>query len=181
MLFKSWIEGYAQWVLERKLKKVQRKGRFHNYDTAKTLAILFDSDNKDEFSALDTFVKELKNKGLEVFVLVFNREKECPKIFEKCHFQTYCSVKKDFNFYRAPKTKEIQDFINKPFNVLIDLSLKETYSQQYVTALSKAEFKVGAAHIKHNYCDFFIQLKASSTLRDLIQQIDYYFMKFKIN
>ena len=158
--------------LKRKLKSLKRKVITHNFKTAKTAGILFNSPDEKSFEAIKEFLSFLSQNELKVIALGYIPSKKIPENYlMRKGFNFYC--KSDLNWYYKPKNEIINKFINQDFDILFDLSIKEYFTVNYVGSLSKASFKIGK-QTENAYPDFLIDINKNNTVEYLIEQIKYY-------
>ena len=87
---------------------------------------------------------------------------------------------KDLNWYGAPKNDYIHEFINKEFDILIDLSLDDVFVFKYISGLSRSKFKVGRHNDNYLDCfDLMIKMEPTATLEAFIEQVVHYLVVFK--
>ena len=65
---------------------------------------------------------------------------------------------KDFDWLGKHKNPEIDEFIEQPFDVLISYYKKQTLELNLITALSKANFKIGLNNEDDRLHDFIIEV-----------------------
>ena len=160
-------------MLQRKLKSRKRNKKVYNLRTARTIGILFDATNSKCFEPVQSFYKELSGGHLKISVMGYFHGKTIP---DKYLF------KKDFTFFfktevRWPtiiKNEDTLRFLDKPFDILIDLNLNRDFLFDQMVALSKARFKVGRFREEKNYYDLMINMEKEPTLEYFIQQVNYY-------
>jgi len=167
-------------MLKSAVKKLIRDAAFHNYSTAKSAAVLFDASKQQELSAVRKYIKELENKGLKVDALGYENAKEISD-FNQAHANIIYISNKELNWYLKPNSEDALAFMEKPFDILIDLSTETEFSIQYLVALSKAQFKVGCVKTAKNpkekeinYYDFMLQLNERKELSFLLKQLEHY-------
>ncbi len=81
-------------------------------------------------------------------------------------------TKNNLNWYNRPKSDTVEDFMKKPYDILINLSLERYYPIQYVLALSPSTFKVGKYFEEPNYMDLMIDIeKEKKAMRDVKEEI----------
>ncbi len=167
-------------ILKSKLKKLQRKRAVFNFDTAKTVGIIFNATSEDSYTITKQFVKYLESKNLDVERLGFVDSKELKDFYHQTDKAKYFS-KKNINWYGKPKNEDVDKFINKEYDILIDLSLISEYPIVYIASLSKAKFKVGRYSGKSNFLDFMIDISQKPTHEFLISQIKRYLEQLNKN
>ena len=148
-------------LLKRKLAKHAREKCFYNFNTAKTVGILFNASNGEVYSEVKLLLQYFNQKKIKVEGLGF-ASKEQIDAFYKTYtgFQFFCE--KDFNYLKSPKSNTVIDFINEPFDILIDMSFSDLFYFTSICQLSVASFKAGSFPERQECFDFFIDLPDSS-------------------
>jgi len=83
-------------------------------------------------------------------------------------------TRKEFNWFGFTKSSSMEQFLGRPFNLLIDLCMEDYKEVTTLVALSKAEFKVGLIPVPQKYYDFMIDLGADRNMKKYIDQIIHY-------
>ena len=84
-------------------------------------------------------------------------------------------VKKDLNWKLKTLIPEVENFIQTPFDILIDTTVKEDEVLRFIVRKSQSTFKVGASGLKDSSdLDFTINLKEGEGLRQLMKGLDNY-------
>ena len=86
----------------------------------------------------------------------------------------YVTVK-DINWHFKPTGTVVKNFVEEPFDILIDLSMEPNLSIDWVLATSVARLKVGRMqdNRKHLY-DLMIAMKPGDSLPNLMTQVNHY-------
>lgn len=170
MLFLHKIMGLkskiANRVLKSKLESVIREKKVFNLESAKTAGVLWEFDQKETFSRLET---ELHNSGIKPSGLCYFSSK---KAFIPEGIIGF--TKKQTSWTEIPGLALVDDFIHQKFDILIDLTGQKYFPMVYVTALSEATFKIGYAGNAVNYFDLNIQFGERPETSQLADQILYY-------
>ncbi len=174
-MFRKLRENIGYYFLGKKAARIRRETAFINLKQAKSVAVIANMDNMEKYKVLSRFVEELQKEGKRVFVLALVENEEFQKFFAKGTSILVFS-KKNTTWYGKPRNIRYEDFIDEPFDILIDTSLKQIITIQYLVALSKARFKVGRFAEQRSYYDFMINLKADDSLSFFITQIKHYLM-----
>lgn len=168
-------------MLKSAVKKLVRNAAFHNYSTAKSAAVIFDASKHEYTVTVRKFIKELETKGLKVEAIGFEDAKEISD-FNQAHPLINYVSNQQLNWYLKPNAPEALAFLEKSFDILIDLSLEPQFSLQFLVALSKAQFKVGCVKMAKkpdepikNYYDFMLQLNERKELSFFLKQLEHYF------
>ena len=158
--------------LRKRLKNLKRHIITHNFNTAKTAGILFSSPDEKSFEAIKDFLSFLSNQEMNVIALGYVPGNKVPQQFlMRKGINFYCNT--DLNWYLKPKTEMIDQFIDKEFDILFDLSIKQSFTTDYVGSLSKAAFKIGIQK-ENAYPDLVFDINKNKSTDYLIEQIKYY-------
>ncbi len=141
-LFKNIRLKIGKSVLEKKLGRTTRKMSFSNFGLARNIGIVWDASNPDEFSCLSKFYQKMHERNIEVSILGYFPGKELPDQYTAIRYLT-CIRKKELSFFYLPSSSETGTFIDKRFDILIDINFKKLLPLNYISSLSNAGFKVG--------------------------------------
>lgn len=164
--------GYIN--LELKDNPRERKPNRFNFDAIKTVGILFDATNPDDFELVKRYILFLRDHRKKVKAIGFFNSKQTPSMaFSKLEYDFF-SIK-DLNWFGKPSSMIIQNFINEEYDLLIDLNINDHFSLKYISALSKANFKVGRYNEKElEIYDMMIDSDNTKTLKYFLRQVDLY-------
>lgn len=160
-------------ILHSKMNKLQRKRGIFNFDNAKSAGIVFNASSQDSYDVANKFLKFLEEKKITVKSIGFVNSKEVRDFYRETVNTSFFS-RKNINWYGKPKNENVEKFINNDFDILLDLSLTDEYPILYISALSKAKFKVGRLTGKVEYLDFMIDISKNPDYYFLIEQIKHY-------
>jgi len=166
-------EKVALYKQENQLKKAPRKKGLYNLSTAQTAGILYDATEEANHLVVKELLKELNAYDIKTEALGYidKKKREDNYIGDN----TYSFVcKGDFGFFYSFKKETIQEFINKPFNLLIVLVKEQPFIIDFLGKYSKAEFKVGKAGLDNELYDLMIELKDIDGIPELKKQILHY-------
>jgi hypothetical protein len=154
------------------LKNLKRQVITHNFNTAKSAGILFSSPDEQSFNAIKDFLSFLSEKEMNVIALIYVPGKKVPQQYlMRKGINFYCTT--DLNWYFKPKNEMIDQFIDQKFDILFDLSIKQSFTTNYVGSLSQAAFKIGVQK-EDAYQDLVIDINQNKTVDFLIEQIKHY-------
>ncbi|MCK4662259.1 MAG: hypothetical protein KAT68_05300 [Bacteroidales bacterium] len=163
----------GKFVLKKKLKKHFRNRQSFNLDTAKSIGIIFNISNEKYYPQVKELVNTLSKKDIEILALGYSPSKDVPdKYLFKQKIKFFSN--KDLNWINFPISNIINQFINKDYDIMIDLSMEKFFPVDYIMAISNAKFKVGKFTEKNNYCDFMIDIKKNDNIEYLSEQIIHY-------
>jgi len=154
--------------------KIKRSRRTINVAEAKTIGILYSFSDEEEYKIVNNYIKKWQDGNKKVRSIGFYSNKKTPYYFVQ---KLSCDLitTKNINWYGKPTSKFIESFINEPFDILINFSLKNNFTLQYISGLSQSGLKVGLFDSKNtDYYDLMFQIKDITDLNEYIHQILYY-------
>ncbi len=81
---------------------------------------------------------------------------------------------KDLNWIGLPREESCESFINTEFDLFLNVALHQNLPLVYVTALSRAKFKVGWSPADHNFFDLNIKIGSKQDALFLAEQQIFY-------
>ena len=159
-------------VLIRKLKHLKRVTKVCNINDARNIGIIFNATNMASFEIIRNFIKSLSGKKVKVNALGYVHSKKLiDHYLYRKGFDFF--TKGNLNWFNKPVKDTVENFIKKPFDILINLYLEEYYPIQYIVALSASTFKVGKYYDEPNYLDFMIDIeKEKQVMHDLRKEVN---------
>lgn len=169
----GFIENIGRRVLRRKLRGFTRDTVVHNFETARSAVIVFDTSTPKAFPAIKEFREFLEQKGTSCNVYGFVPHKEVPQemLFWK-HF--FFITKSDLNWYMKPSGETVDSFFSQDPDMLIDFSQGLPLEIQFLVQLSTARFKIGCYTEQKNDYDLMINLTQQDDMVYLSEQIKRY-------
>ena len=173
-MFKQIRVKIGQNNLLKEQSNLGRNLRLKNLDQAKRIGILYTLDDIPDYNKISDFVSELQHKHKDVKALGFVKNKNLiTRFLPKLSFDFF-SIR-DLSWFYRPIHIKLKDFIEKEFDLLIDLSTYESFPLKYIAGLSHSLCKVGRfSEENSNYYDLMIDIKPSATLDDYIGQVRHY-------
>ncbi len=161
--------NYLQdYLLERKLQQLSVKRHPGDYESAQKIGLLFNATDQQQRQTVLSYAEALQTKGKKVQLLAFYDDKNQQPNFTFKHFS-----RKELNFFRRPKGQFVDAFIAESFDILINLFLVEEPALEYISALSKAQLRVGP-YTERTYCyDLMIDTSNRQDLPRFIEQIEF--------
>ncbi len=160
-------------ILGRKFRGLSRNRQFINLADISLVGVIFQPTRKQDFESVNEFIKELKAEGKQIFAIGYLESEEIPDSYllrKGYHF--FCT--KELNWYFRPESPFIDDFLEREFDLVINLSLETLFPVDYIFALSKARLKAGKYFDNSEYSDISIDIKNSCDVRYLAEQITHY-------
>lgn len=169
----------SEFLLKKEFQNLKRNVRSTSLSNARTIALLFDASSKSEFDFVRNYIKKLKDDGKKVQALGFYNQKETPVMMNSKLEYDFFTLK-DINWYYKPTSKAVVNYMNEPFDILINLCTKSVLPLLYVTAISKARFKVGVHRDKHiKYYDLLVHHRNEKDMTGFIHNIEKYLQNIR--
>lgn len=164
----------ANHYLRKHLPKNKRFRKIVNLNDAKTVGIIYELKDEQTYNYIARFIKLLQDKQIDVKAIgYFDGNIRPIYAIEKLSLDYY--DRKDLNWYGKPKSNYVSDFCKTDFDILIDVSLLDTFQTKYIAAFSKAKFKVGKdGENSKTIFDLMININSKSTLDEFITLIIHY-------
>src|ERR1035437_4331026 len=175
-VFKTIRLAIANRALKLELQDTDRErvpNKF-NFDKIKTVGILFDATNPDDLEIVKRYVVYMREHRKKVKAIGFFNTKEIPALtYSKLEYDFLSA--KELNWFGKPNSAVVKNFIQEDFDLLIDLNVHDHFVLKYISALSKAKFKVGKYNEKdESIYDMMIDADNTQTLKYFLRQVDTY-------
>ena len=166
-------ENIGRRILKKKLKGFKRETVVHNFETAKSAVIVFDTNTPNAFPAIKEFREFIEKKGVQCNVYGFVPQKEVPQemLFWKNFFFL---TKSNLNWYMKPSGETVDSFFSQDPDMLVDFSQGLLLELQFLVQLSPARFKIGCYTEQKNDYDLMINLTEQDDMAYLSEQIRHY-------
>jgi len=141
---------------------------------AKTVGILFDATQTENFDLVKKYIIYLKDMKKRVKAIGFYNQKETPPMaYSKLEYDFFTI--KDLNWYNFPDNIYVRNFIEEEHDILLDLNIYDSFPLRYVSSVSKAKFKVGKKSERNSSTfDLMIDADASKGMKYFLRNIDAY-------
>jgi len=173
----QFIEDFKQkvgkWVFQRELKINKRSKAVCNLEDAKSIGILYDATSEEQIKIIKPFVSYFFDLKKDVKALGYVNSKQLsfhhtPKLQYDFFYQ------KDLNWYYKPQNYIIDNFVNKEYDILINLCDSSIIPIKYLIASSIAHFKIGIHEVNYEIYDLMISLKDDKSMERLMHEIKHY-------
>ncbi len=170
------IQNSVGKALAGKESEVRRDKKVYNYQEACSLAMIFKLEDESQYQTVRQYLKFIKEEHQikDLMALCYVDDKETPNYIQsRVDFEFF--TKKELNWQQKPSGVVVENFVNEPYNILIDLSKGEFAAVNFVVNASKANFKIGRQIKNEAAYDLMIDLPQGKTgLKDYIEQINHY-------
>jgi hypothetical protein len=169
-------------LMAGKLSKVKRKPYYNDFDSIKSIGIVWDASRPEEFTVLTKFSQKMSALKIDTEILGYFPDKKLPDQYTAVRFFT-CLKRQDLDFFYKPVSTEAGRYISKRFDVLIDLNFRRVFPLEYIASLSNAKFKVGipGAEPENSPYDLMISHKNSLSIETYLEQVLFYLEMIKSN
>lgn len=161
-------------VFRQRLRLQHKYTQVVSFKDAKKIGLLYDATDDSDYETVKQYVKTLRGDHKEVLALGFVDRKELSRNqFAQLGLDFF--TKKNLKWNMIPDSLEVKNFIKEPFDILINLNEGNCFPLNYITAMSKASFRIGRYnknHI-HNF-DMMIEAGNSTSLGNFIKEADVY-------
>lgn len=175
-VFKNIKLALANRALQQEMIQHKRevKPNKFNFSEIRTVGIIFDSSNPEDFELVKRYVVYLREHTKKVKVIGFFSAKEIPSLtYSKLEYDFFSL--KELNWLGKPSSHIIDNFINEEYDILIDLNIHDHFALKYIASLSKAKFKVGKyKEGDEQIYDMMIDADNTQKLKYFLRQVDTY-------
>lgn len=162
-------------MLEGKYSRIRRRPIYRNFQSIKSMGLVWDASRPEEFLFLSRFHQKMADLNIELKIFGFFPGRELPNQYTAIRYLT-CLKKNELDFFYRPLSKEAISFIEQPFDVLIDIDFQKLFPLVYITSLSKAGLKVGIADTNPETApfDLMFSFKKPMNLENYLEQVLFY-------
>lgn len=123
-----------------------------NNEVIKTIGILIDGRRFDQSEQLINEINKYSNNQFKINILVFRKKTNKNEIITNPFY-----TKKNIGFNGTIRKDEVKNFINFPFDLLINYFDEKDLNLEVISVLSNAKFKVGIESSNQSINHFFIK------------------------
>jgi hypothetical protein len=117
-----------------------------------SLGIILNADETNDFETLKTIAETLNVRPNKLKIIAFTTSKK-----EVTYSWNVCFNPKDFTWKGKINNIELQSFLDTKFDILISYYSEDVLELKYLTAASKAKFKVGIFQKDKRFNDLIIK------------------------
>lgn len=147
------LKGFKGKSNKKYLNKLltQRQVNITNNEVS-SLGVVINVNEFDDFEAFKKLAALIKIHTNNVKIIAFSEDEK-----ENLLSWDLCFTPKDFGWRGAVNNVELQNFLNKEFDVLVSYYNEEILELKLITAASKAAFKVGVLQTDERLNDLIIK------------------------
>lgn len=151
----------------------QRNVYITSLQKAKNIGIICDITDEDSYKRVFSVFSKLQNSGRNVWLMGYIDDDAVPfYCLQQLAADYFCN--KDLNWYGKPLKVQIEDFIAKDFDMIIDLTKKSFPIFRYILTLSNAHLLIGSAKETADLYDIYIEGENLDSHESLVEQIALY-------
>ncbi len=164
----------GQYYFRKEQRRSEQRRQMTNLKDARHIGIIYTLNNVLDYDRISEFVSQLQRDHKEVKALGFVRNKSLVSRFlPKLSYDFFS--KRDVNWFYKPIHNQVKDFIEKEFDLLIDLSMSDNFPLKYIAGLSNALCRVGRFSEENtDYYDLMIDASPAMTTDDFLGQVRHY-------
>jgi len=143
-------------------------------EKAKYIGILYEIGDENTYVWLSSYVNKLLAAGKTLRIVGYHNNKFVPHYcIPQLKYDFFCN--KETNWFGKPTARFVQEFVDEPFDILLDLTVSPSFPLQYFLANSVAHFKIGAQQPGNaEFLDMMIKLEEDHSVADLMYFINDY-------
>jgi hypothetical protein len=159
---------------KKELELTSRNRKLVNLRDAKKIGILYNLNDVPDYDVVAEFVTQLQHERKEVKALGFVKNRNLVSRFLPKLSYDFFSMK-DINWFYKPVKQKVMDFIQKDFDLLIDLDMKDSLPLKYISGLSMSMCRIGRYSEASIPCyDLMLNVGSSTSIPEFIKQITHY-------
>jgi len=160
--------------LLKHIKKVSpgqvREKQSVSFKDVHSIGILVDGSKLDFIEFAKKYADELRLGGRSVELLAY-----VPKLEKNRSYTLPFFTKTDINWYFKPDLPDVNNFMKRSFDLLVNISPDKIMPLEYICALSSAKFIIGNGTEHLNaYYDCLIKVNDSYSPRSFMENVKHY-------
>jgi hypothetical protein len=133
-----------------------RQKKIVSLEKARTIGIICQITDENSYKEIYALFSKLQSQTRSVWLMGYVDEKYVPYFCLQQLAADYFS-KKNLNWYGKPDFIQLNDFINKDFDMLLDFSRNDLPPLRYILATTKAKLLMGANKYTQDLYDIYIK------------------------
>lgn len=173
-LIESIKKNLAMSRIRQDASTVARQKQVFNLDDAKTIGIAFQYTTPEDFELLKKYVIYLREHKKRVKCIGYYEGKQEPPVqYSKVDYDFI--NEKAFSWWGKPSSHIVKNFIEEPYDVYIDINLRDNIAIRYIANVSAAKFKIGRYRdAADSPFDMLISVPKESGLKAYLREVDTY-------
>jgi len=173
-VFNKIKKKYRNYFFRKEIGKINRKKKVINYIEAKDIGIIYDASSEENYLLIANLTRELQKDGKKVNTLGYIRQKKRPQYSFPRLILGFFSMQ-DFTWNYKSRSNFINEFLERNFDILLDLSPADIFFAKYIAGLTKATYKAGIYDREYFHIyDLLIDVNESCSLEERIEHSLHY-------
>ncbi len=167
-------------ILNKKHSRTKRKMTYTNIGSIRTIGIVWDSTNTEQFPHLSGFVREMHDRNIDIQIIGYFPGKILPDEYSAVRYLT-CIRRNEINTFYIPVSDEVNAFMNTRLDILIDINFNKIFPLKYISLLSMAGFKIGLSEPdgESSHFDMMMDIRRPVAINEYLENIVYYLEMIK--
>jgi hypothetical protein len=158
---------------QRELQELKREPESVSFEEANNIGIIYDATDERDSEAVKNYMKNIRSAFKKDIHAIGYVDRKNLHSSQYAQFGLDYFSQKDLNFKMIPVSPTVKNFINEKFDILINISYRKSLPLTYITALSKARFKVGAfSNINNDGLDMMVKVNGEPTVKIVLEEIE---------
>lgn len=153
-----------------KMRSKRHRVQQVNWDQVKKVGILYNASHPGFAEKVLDLYRFLYAEGKQPFTLGYmdvKDEKQLPPA--RLGFDYFC--RKQLNRKKLPDSVVTRNFIDEPFDVLLDLNVENILPLYAVSVLSRAKLKAGLALEENDHLNLTIELNPNAASQEVLNEL----------
>jgi hypothetical protein len=165
-------------LLKRCLEKhnMVRERQIVSLVQVRTMGIICQITDENSYKEIHELFSKIQSPNRSVWLMAYIDKKEVPYFCLPQLSADYFS-KKQLNWFGKPNFVQLNDFLQKDFDILIDFSRKYLHPLHYILATSNARLIIGANEYMQDLYDIYIDDETKPSYLKLLKTIHNYLLK----
>jgi len=141
-------------------------------DQAGTIGILCEITDEDSYKAIFRIFSQLQESGRVVHLIGYIDEKYVPfYCLQQLSADYFC--KKQLTWCGEPKVVQVNDFIQRDFDILLDFNYRYHAPVEAILATARSKFIIGSCADYQQTYDLYIQTESGNYNQFLVSAFNY--------
>ena len=172
-----WL-GHNRFLKE--MKRTIRKPEIVNFEEASKIGILYDATDERDSDSIKNYIKNVRSVYKKDILAMGYVDKKLTHKSQYAQFGLDFFTRKDLNYRMIPVNPVVKNFINEKFDILINLNSGKCFPLRYISAMSKAKFRVGRYSSTNTiYFDLMVNLEGDPPIRTVMNEIEHFLRLIK--
>lgn len=164
-------------IINRHIDSSRTGGSGVSLYNARLVGLMAVIDSKERLERIINLKKSIESNGPKVVCISYVPFRKVPDYFNT-QMQVSVFSKKDVNLLGIPRGRNVKEFLERNYDILVDLSYDDCLPLMYLSGVTKAKLKAGKYRDDMvNVYDFMIRENETRAYGDFIFSIKNYLSK----